>query len=256
MNGGEMPSIKRDFGELYYHVRGSGEPAILLLHDFFGTHQSWAPVQAELARYAQTIAPDLRGHGRSVAYEGKMSIRAMAGDVLSVLDELEIKQAHIVGCSHGAVIALHLARTAPDRVSSIAVTSIPDITNPDVLEYGNTFVNDVFPRLETRLDQLHGLGNDGYARERLLSVFAASLQELPEDHRDAVDRAAEVTCSTLVLSGDSDPVMSPERAVQLMRRLPRGNLAVIPQTGHLAHQEAPMMYASAVLDHLWRTGTS
>jgi pimeloyl-ACP methyl ester carboxylesterase len=209
-------------------------------------------VQSAMARYLMTVAPDLRGHGQSVLDEGDMGISSMAADIVAIMDELTLSSAHIAGCSHGAVIALHLARTYPDRIASIIVTSVPDINDPDIVEYGKKYANSVYPKLEPGLDKIHGMGRTGYARERLLTTFSASLDDPPLDHRDALRKASEINCPALILGGDSDPVMSPERAVKLMRSIPNSSLGILPETGHLAHQEAPAMYADAILDHIWR----
>jgi 3-oxoadipate enol-lactonase len=248
-----MPEIECDFGRMYFRVRGEGRQTIVFLHDYFGTHQSWNAQQLQLSRYAQVIAPDLRGHGRSVLERGELSISAMAGDIVMLLDQMEVEQVHLVGCSHGAVVAMHMARSFPDRVASIVVTSVPDLNDPSVIEYGRKYVSSVYPGLEADLSRIHGDGTGEYLREVLLKRFENSLDDPPIDHRDALRLAPEIQCPALVLGGDSDPVMSPEKAIELMRQIQSAKVCILPNTGHLAHQEAPGLYADTVLDQLLRT---
>jgi pimeloyl-ACP methyl ester carboxylesterase len=247
-----VPTIDRDFGEMYFRVRGRGSHAVVLLHDFFGTHRTWNALQMQLSRYFLVIAPDLRGHGKSTVESGDLSISAMSGDIKAILDHMGVPRTHLIGCSHGAVIAMHMARTMAERVESIVVTSIPDLNEPEVIAYGHQYAASVFPRLEEELDELHGGLRQGYSRDTLLASFVEAIEDPPSDHRDAVNKANEITCPVLMLSGDSDPVMSAERALALMRRIPEANLGMLPDTSHLAHQESPAMYTEAVLDHLWR----
>ena len=247
-----MPTIERESGSVYFNVRGNGPSTVVLLHDFFGTHRSWTMVQAQLSRYFTVIAPDLRGHGRSALRQGEMSVTAMSDDVSAVLDNMDISTAHVIGCSHGAVVAMHMARTAPERVASIVITSVPDLNDPDIIDYGRQYASTVFPRLEARLDEEHGEQRPGYSREILLKRFTQSLEHPPDDHLDAVRKADEISQPVLILGGDDDPVMIPDRALSLWRRMQSANLGIIPDTGHLAHQESPATYTGMVLDYLWR----
>ncbi len=247
-----MPQIPREFGTLYYRARGEGPECIVLLHDYFGTHQSWDVQALQCSRYMLVLAPDLRAHGKSVLNQGGMSIREMAEDILAMLDDADVDRAHLAGCSHGAVIALHLARMSPERVASITVTSIPDLAEPDVIEYGKQFVSSVYPRLEAELAEIHGSRAEGYVREILLASFRQSLESPPDDHLDALAKADEIGVPTLVLGGDRDPVMPPTQALRLARRINGAEFGILPQTGHLAHRESPVLYTEHVRDFILR----
>jgi pimeloyl-ACP methyl ester carboxylesterase len=241
---------------MYFRVSGAGRATVMLLHDYFGTHGSWTAQRTHLSRYFVVVTPDLRGHGRSVMSEGHLSVSTMAEDVIATLDHLEVESAHLIGCSHGAVIALHAARMMRDRVDSIVVTSVPDIGDPNVVSYGKNYATAVFPRLEPEFNQMHGNREPGYTRDVLLASFEADLESPPQDHLDAVRLAGEIDCPALVLGGDRDPVMAPERALKLAQQIPSAHLGILPDTGHLAHQESPALYNEAVLDHLWRVSNA
>jgi pimeloyl-ACP methyl ester carboxylesterase len=247
-----VPEIRGEFGSIYFRVRGNGTETVVLLHDFFGTHRTWGVLQMQLSRYFLTIAPDLRGHGNSRLERGDLSIASMAADIVAILDHMKVHRAHLIGCSHGAVVAIHMARTMAERVESVVITSVPDLDEPEVISYGREYAATVFPRLEAELDQLHGDRTNGYSREVLLTSFVEALDNPPEDHTSVLRDAGEIGCPVLVLGGDSDPVIPVEKAVSLMRRFSDARLCVLPKTGHLAHQESPTMYTEAVLDHLWR----
>ena len=247
-----MPKIDRELGTLYYRARGAGPETVVLLHDYFGTHQSWDYQILQLSRYFLVLAPDLRGHGKSESRDGGLAINDMAEDVIAMLGNIGIERAHIVGCSHGAVVALHLARCAANRVATIVVTSVPDLADPEVIAYGREYVSQVYPRLETELEQIHGTGSGGYTRDVLLRNFVQSLDTPPDDHLDALGKASSIQVPTLVLGGDRDPVMPPERALQLARTIPDAELGILPNTGHLVHRESPALFTETLLDYIWR----
>jgi len=66
------------------------------------------------------LAPDNRGTGGSGMLDGTLSVEAMAGDALAVLDDAGVGRAHVVGHSLGGLIAQHVALSARDRVMSLA----------------------------------------------------------------------------------------------------------------------------------------
>jgi pimeloyl-ACP methyl ester carboxylesterase len=102
---------------------GSG-PAVLLLHGFPDSHQLWRhQVPALTAAGFRTIAPDLRGFGASDR-PGAYGVGAHLGDLVGVLDRLEVPTAHVVGHDWGAGIAWALAALVPDRVRSLTALSV------------------------------------------------------------------------------------------------------------------------------------
>jgi pimeloyl-ACP methyl ester carboxylesterase len=80
-------------------------------------------VPALTAAGFRTIAPDLRGFGASDR-PGSYELAAHVGDLLGVLDRLEVPAAHVVAHDWGAAIGWTLAALAPDRVRSLAALSV------------------------------------------------------------------------------------------------------------------------------------
>src|SRR5262249_34841843 len=71
-----------------------------------------------LAAEHRLICCDLRGHGRSDAPDdlATYTMEAYARDLLGLMDELGIAQAHILGSAFGAMVALEFALGFPERV--------------------------------------------------------------------------------------------------------------------------------------------
>jgi pimeloyl-ACP methyl ester carboxylesterase len=115
--------IEVDGVGLEVSTAGTG-PAVLLLHGFPDTHELWRHQVPALTRAGfRTIAPDLRGFGAS-DNSGPYDLGAHVGDLLGVLDRLEVPAAHVVGHDWGAAIGWVLAALAPDRVRSLAALSV------------------------------------------------------------------------------------------------------------------------------------
>ena len=106
-------------GTLYYEVRGSGSP-VVLLHGGGLDHTMWDPQIGPFTGSFRVIRYDARGHGRSTAPMGPYS---MLEDLRLVLDHLNVEWAYLVGLSMGAGVALDFAVAYPERVRKLALVS-------------------------------------------------------------------------------------------------------------------------------------
>lgn len=105
---------------------GEGRP-LVLLHGFPDTHQVWRKQFGPLAEAGyRVVAPDLRGYGASSAPPGvdAYSIGKLRGDVIAVLDALDIDSAYLIGHDWGAAIGWQLCMHAPRRVERFAALSV------------------------------------------------------------------------------------------------------------------------------------
>lgn len=109
-----------------YEVTGEGRP-VVLLHGFPDSGRLWRHQVPALAGAGfQVIVPDLRGYGRSGKPEAveAYSLPLLAGDVMAILADLEIAQAHMVGHDWGAALAWVLASLAPGQVDHLVTLSV------------------------------------------------------------------------------------------------------------------------------------
>lgn len=115
----ETGRMRVEGGTLYYDVRGSGPP-VVLLHAGGMDLTMWDPQIGTLARTFRIIRYDARGHGRSTAPRGPSST---VEDLRLLLDHLGVERAHLVGISMGAGVALNFSTTHPERVRTLVLVS-------------------------------------------------------------------------------------------------------------------------------------
>ncbi len=115
-----MPTLRTSSTTLYYAVEGNG-PAILFIQGVGVAGTGWEPQVQEFRSDFRTLAFDNRGVGRSQPCHGPISLEAMAGDALAVLDAERLDAVHVVGHSMGGVIAQELALMRPQRVLSLTL---------------------------------------------------------------------------------------------------------------------------------------
>jgi haloacetate dehalogenase len=106
---------------------GGGGPPVVLLHGHPRTHTTWHRVAPLLAAAGNTVVcPDLRGYGQSskpptTPDHAPYSKRAMAGDVVRLMQLLGHERFAVVGHDRGSYVALRTALDHPDAVTHLAV---------------------------------------------------------------------------------------------------------------------------------------
>src|SRR3990172_3431276 len=102
-------------------VRGHG-PAVLLLHGFTGSIETWAPF-AGAWRDFTTVAVDMPGHGGSDAPPPGYSMERCASDLLNLLGSLGVGRFAALGYSMGGRLAMNLVMAAPERLWGLVLES-------------------------------------------------------------------------------------------------------------------------------------
>jgi pimeloyl-ACP methyl ester carboxylesterase len=116
VNGESFPCV--DFGE---------GPVVLLLHGFPDTRHLWQEqIPALAAAGFRVLAPDLRGAGEAPRPLGKeaYALPRLMGDVIGIMDALEVEKAHLVGHDWGAALAWALATYQQKRFLSLVAMSV------------------------------------------------------------------------------------------------------------------------------------
>ena len=117
-------------GETSIFVRSFGSgPPLLLLHGFPQTHLMWRSVAPLLAHHFAVVCADLRGYGRSgcpssAPNHTPYAKRAMAQDMVTVMQQLGFERFSVAGHDRGGRVAYRMALDYPDRVDRLAVLDV------------------------------------------------------------------------------------------------------------------------------------
>jgi esterase len=259
-------------GGVRLHYRESGESdqePVLVLHGMMGHAREWDVLASSLARAHRVIALDQRGHGES-GWATDYTLPAFAADVVALLGHLGISRAHLVGHSMGGLVALAVAADHPALVNRLAVLDVgPDSlatswgrqTLPVILRTfadasyrdvdqavaewmaGNPLVRE--PLLRHYLEHVLLRRPDGSLVYRFdaarLHQFAANF-----DPADVWRHVERVSAPTLLVRGEHSPLLSPDTAAAVVRRLPDASFTEIPDAGHDIGVQQPEAVAAAV----------
>lgn len=255
-------TINSEAGSLHYHEAGEG-PALILLHGSGPGVSGWANFADTLTSFAdrfRCIVPDFPGYGGSDAVEGN-PVEVCVSSVITLMNELNIDKAHIIGNSLGgmvgALIAAHQAQRV-DRFVSIGGLGMNLFSSfpPEGIIRLSEFAEDpsrekivawlssmVFDRalitdelVELRMQ--HALEPKTLATTRQLYSRAA-LDGMAQmfagpDATQRIAHLSSITAPTLLTWGRDDRVTPVDMALLPMKLIPNCELHVFPNCGHWA----------------------
>jgi proline iminopeptidase len=239
-------------------------PTVVLLHGGPGSydHSYFKPDHARLARHAQLVYLDLRGHGRSGwGNPAQWTFELCADDLRAFCDTLGIARPVVYGHSMGGFIAMLYGARFPGHAAALVLQSTNARFDLARLVQGFArFGGDDVAELAERDYSGHPLSDNEWAR-----VFASFGPNVPGEHElarrirnpelgehgmellrrfDVADQLAQVASPTLVCVGELDPVTPVGAAREIYDALPNGigRLEVIEGAGHFPWKDAPDRY--------------
>src|SRR3954454_3042006 len=114
-----------DAGGLRVHVAeaGAGDP-LVLQHGWPEHWYAWRKLIPELAKRYRVICPDLRGFGWTEATPGGYEKEALAGDLIALLDALELERVRLAGHDWGGIVGFLACLRAPERFERYCVLNM------------------------------------------------------------------------------------------------------------------------------------
>ena len=247
---------------LAYRMFGEGDP-VFLINGFASGMDTWnPPVLAALAEEFRVIVFDNRGTGHSGSSGEAYSIPRFARDTVALLDVLGLGSVRILGHSLGAMIALELAVSFPERVERMVLVS-GDCGGAGAVRMSS----------ETRGLLSDKSGSPREQAERMFTVlfprewrdshdpwdFCPPVYEVTPEDRAARQAAVLTTwdgvCGqlgairspTLVVTGTDDVIIPPANADILARNIPGARLVRFRDCGHGLMYQVPAPFAAVVV---------
>lgn len=261
-----------------WHVQemGSG-PLILLLHGAGGSSQSWRHLMPLLARHACVVAIDLPGQGFTKSgAKGRHGLHTMALDILALCKSEGWQPAALIGHSAGGAIALEMAREMAPAPPVIGINA--------ALGHFKGLAGVVFPIMAKALAMMPGVAQVFTAstarKGSVTRLIEGTGSTLPEEdlrwyralindrgHVDAtLSMMAQWDLGPLLrdlpdhpspvhlIASAHDKAVPPGTSKNVAPRIAHGSVEIIPDLGHLAHEEDAEAVLVPILQFLRKSG--
>ena len=250
-----------DGSKIYYQECGTGDEAVVLIHDGIADSLVWDGVWPAFCKQFHTIRYDRRGYGRSPA---TTVIYTETDDLFALLRHLQIKHAILVGSSHGGGLAINFTLEHPNLVEQLVLVGAV----VDGYGYSDHFLlrglkNAAPMEKKDTAGLIANWTNDKYllaadhpeAKKKLQEILTANPQDLTHDDmprptRPAVAQLSEIRVPTLILVGDQDIPDVHAHAGVIENGIWNSRRVVVEDTGHLMYLEKPDEFSSIVITFL------
>jgi pimeloyl-ACP methyl ester carboxylesterase len=214
---------------MYYEEAGTG-PALVLLHGGGSTAQtSFGRIIPELSRRHHVIAPEQQAHGHTADIDRPLSFEQMADDTAALLEQLQVRDADIIGFSNGGMVALQLAIRHPRLVRRLVLCSSFHAHEGFIQSLREGF--DQPPNAGSMPKPLRE-AYEAASPHPDAGAFVAKTVAMMRSFADLTPQTLHaIGAPALVMAGDRD-VITQEHAVALARLLPHAQLAILPDAQH------------------------
>nr|WP_267956060.1 alpha/beta fold hydrolase [Streptomyces sp. MBT33] len=154
-------TVVRDGVRISCRDRGGVHYPVVLLHGLASHAGEWDTIARRLSSRHRVVAVDQRGHGASERHPHDRSRAAYVADVVAVLEQLDLRQAVLIGQSLGGYTAVLTAAAHPDLVRGLVL-----------VEAGPGQAARMFP-LRSADDSMHGRSPSRHKRPRQRSSAVA-----------------------------------------------------------------------------------
>jgi 3-oxoadipate enol-lactonase len=259
-----------DLGDVRLHYRFDGDetaPVLVLSHSLGANLSMWDKVTPALAGRYRVLRYDMRGHGLSSVPSDACTISDLAGDLLRLLDRLDLGRVHLCGLSLGGVIGMWTAAQAPHRLNRLVLANtaarigtreswqsrIAQVRSDGMIPLAPSTMTrwftpeyrEQFPaEIEAARAMVAACPPDGY--------IAGCTVLRDTDLRPAL---ASISTPSLVIAGAFDPSTPPADGRDLHAAI-RGSRYVELPCSHLSAWERPQEFQQAILDFLAPQETS
>jgi non-heme chloroperoxidase len=273
--GGRSTTVRTNDGAgLHVEEWGAGAP-IVLVHGLSLDHRSWHYQYVDLADRFRLVGVDLRGHGRSTLGSEPIGPPRFAADLAAVLEQLDLRNAVVVGHSLGGTVVGQLCADHPDLVSqrvaglvfvgtfasSIAGEGrFRELFSPTMIRLAAKFQKGTEPRGRASTGALtYAMARAPFgphpqpeqvrftiemgAATAPAVLSQATVANLTYDVRDLL---RPIGCPSLVIRGDKDTLATERSAAQLEAALADPEVVVFEGCGHLPMLEDRARFAEVL----------
>jgi pimeloyl-ACP methyl ester carboxylesterase len=234
--------------KIYYEVYGQGRPLLLLHGGLYGYIDEYASYIPTLSKHFKVIAIALRGHGKSEIGTKPISYKQLADDAIAVLEKESKDSAVVIGFSDGGITAYVLAAEYHDKIRKVVSIggglALSGYT-PEGMTWLDNFSPESFAKSDAKFIKERKKLMPQPERwneflEKMKAVWLEPIWVSPE-------KAANIQCPVLTIGGDRDDFLTTEQFTITYKAIPKSQLAIIPNSGHVESMARPFVFRNIIL---------
>ena len=231
---------------VHFEVEGRGAPALVFVHGWSCDRKYWNGQVEHFAKQYQVVTIDLAGHGESGDGRRVWTMPAFGGDVVAVIEKLDLRDVVLIGHSMGGDVIVEVAFALPEHVAGIVwvdtYSTLGAPSTPEALErFVQPFREEFVPAAQSLIRRMFPPGSDPELVERVVADMSGRPPEIAVDvmehavaNEDAVLEALpKLTAPVVAINPDYRPT-----DVESLAR--HGvNTVFMPRVGHFLMMEDP-----------------
>ena len=254
-----MPVNSEKFKTDYYFKKQDNRNPIVFIHGVGLTKEMWTP-QIEFFKDHNVLTYDLIGHGKTPLQKTQLNFEDFTKQLLNLIDELEVKNIHLIGFSLGSLIARHFAAIHGNRLNSLVlhgsiykrspeqkriVENRYELIKTDRPASKNTALRRWFSEEFIRNNQ--EIYNEIYSmleendHNNLLKAY-----KLFVNYKDDDEILSKINVNTLVTTGQNDLGSTTEMAKNLTEKIKSAKYLEIKKGKHLCNIECAEDFNKAI----------
>lgn len=258
-----MKKVHTNGIDIHYAISGSG-PVVTLAHSLATDLALWDDLTAALEKRFTVLRFDARGHGRTSAPEAPYDWPMLVGDLVGLLDALNIERTHFVGLSMGGMLGQFFALDHPGRLNRLVLVSTTCRVPPEARGMW-----------DERIAVARAQGMQAHVESTLARWFTASYRAAhPEvmakigalvaatpvagfagwgaaiSSLDLTKKIGAIRAPTLVVCGADDTGTPPAANQAIANAIPGARLEIVPNASHQLVIEQAEIFQRQLLDFL------
>jgi pimeloyl-ACP methyl ester carboxylesterase len=242
---------------------------VTFVHGAGGSSSVWFKQIRDFQKHFNVLLLDLRGHGDSKeqlksAFKQQYTFKAIAEDIVEVINHLKIESSHFVGISLGSIVIRQLAEMHPNRVKSMILGGAilkMNFRSQVLMRLGNMFKY-VLPYLVLyKFFAFVIMPKKNHKQSRLLFINEAKKlyqKEFIKWFKLTAEinpvlrwfRQKELNIPTLYVMGQEDYMFLPTVKQVVANHVKTAELFIIQNCGHVVNVEQPVIFNETVIGYL------
>ena len=260
-----MPLLEVNSININYELDGAG-PAVVFINGLTMSVNGWAAQVKDFSDRYRVLRYDCRGQGVSDKPDTEYTQEIHAEDLSGLLEQLNIRRAHIIGLSNGGMIAQHFALMYPEKTGALVLADtssyVDKLLELFVLSWikateagGNDLRFDVYlPQIFSEsfiknnpdlIKTMKELSSQITSPRAVINLANASLKH------DVGKKLSRIKTPTLIIVGEQDILIPPRYSKIMSEEIENSKLVIMKDCAHVPPVEKPREFNTTVLNFLY-----